>query len=98
MGRSSELFRSNELQLEQLAVGGDFHWENVRARLLTDFGMYSTATPRNDQSPGKGQWDLVNAYHGLAEAYGGYHIDWLNGVNIDAGLFILRWPFQLLQL
>ncbi len=58
MGGSSELFRSNEIQLEQLAVGGDFHYDNVRARLLTDYGMYSTATPRNDPSPAKGQWNL----------------------------------------
>ena len=29
MGGSSELFRSNEIQLEQLGIGGDFHWDNV---------------------------------------------------------------------
>jgi hypothetical protein len=38
MGGSSELFRSNEIQLEQLGVGGDFHYDNVRARLMTQFG------------------------------------------------------------
>jgi hypothetical protein len=87
MGGSSELFRSNEIQLEQFAIGGDFHWENVRARFLTDWGLYSTATPRNDPSPAKGQWDLANAYRGLAEAYAGYHLNVWNGINIDAGLF-----------
>src|SRR5208337_1153652 len=35
MGGSSELFRSNEIQLEQLGIGGDFHWDNVRARFMT---------------------------------------------------------------
>jgi hypothetical protein len=55
-GGSSELFRSNEMQLEQLGVGGDFHYDNVRARFMTQFGMYSVATPRNDPSPAKGQW------------------------------------------
>jgi hypothetical protein len=87
MGGSSELFRSNEIQLEQFAIGGEFHWQNVRARLLTDWGMYATATPRNDASSSKGQWDLAGAYRGLAEAYGGYHLNVLDGVNIDAGLF-----------
>ena len=87
MGGSSELFRSNEIQLEQLAVGGDFHYDNVRARLMTDYGLYSTATPRNDASPAKGQWNLAHAYYGLAEAYGGYHINELNGINLDAGIF-----------
>ena len=58
MGGSSELFRSNEIQLEQLGIGGDFHYDNVRARFMTQFGMYSAATPRNDPSYAKGQWDL----------------------------------------
>src|ERR1700722_10272273 len=88
MGGSSEIFRSNEIQLEQLGVGGDFHYDNVRARLMTQFGMYSETTPRNDPSPAKGQWDLDTAYRYLAEAYGGYHINALNGINIDAGIFL----------
>jgi hypothetical protein len=88
MGGSSEIFRSNEIQLEQLGVGGDFHYDNVRARLMTQFGMYSTTTPRNDPSPGKGQWDLADAYRYVSEAYGGYHINALNGINVDAGIFM----------
>jgi len=88
MGGSSELFRSNEIQLEQLGVGGDFHWENVRARLLTQFGMYSTATVRNDPSSAKGQWNINDADRYLAEAYGGYHLDVLDGINLDAGIFM----------
>ncbi len=85
---SSEIFRSNEIQLEQLGVGGDFHYDNVRARFMTQFGMYSETTPRNDASPAKGQWDLDTAYRYLAEAYGGYHINALNGINVDAGIFL----------
>ncbi len=88
IGGSSEMFRANEIQLEQLGVGGDFHYDNVRARLMTQFGMYSETTPRNDPSPAKGQWDLDTAYRYLAEAYGGYHINVLDGMNIDAGIFM----------
>jgi len=88
MGGSSELFRSNELQLEQLGLGGDFHLDNVRARFMTQFGMYSTATIRNDPSYSKGQWNIADADRYLAEAYGGYHINALNGINIDAGIFM----------
>jgi putative OmpL-like beta-barrel porin-2 len=88
IGGSSELFRSQEVQLEQLGVGGDFHYDNVRARLMTQFGMYSATTPRNDPSPGHGQWDLVSAYRYLSEAYGGYHFNALDGVNVDAGIFL----------
>jgi hypothetical protein len=88
IGGSSELFRSQEVQLEQLGIGGDFHWDNVRGRLMTQFGMYSATTPRNDPSPGHGQWDLVSAYRYLSEAYGGYHFNVLHGVNVDAGIFL----------
>ncbi len=88
MGGSSELFRTSEVQLEQLGVGGDFHYDNVRARIMTQFGMYSATTPRNDPSPGHGQWDLPTAYRYLSEAYGGYHSNVLHGINIDAGIFM----------
>ena len=62
---SSELGRTGEVQVQQLGIGGDFHYENVRGRLLTQYGMYSTMTPRNDASPNRGQWDLANAYRNL---------------------------------
>jgi hypothetical protein len=88
IGGSSELFRSSEVQLEQLGVGGDFHYDNVRARFMTQFGMYSATTPRNDPSVAHGQWDLVSAYRYLSEAYGGYHFNVLHGVNVDAGIFL----------
>ena len=51
IGGSSEIFRSSEVQVTQLGVGGDFHYDNVRARLMTQFGLYSETTPRNDASP-----------------------------------------------
>ena len=59
--------------MQQLGIGGDFHCGNVRGRLMTQFGMYSTMTPRNDASPGRGQWQLDDAYRYLSEAYGGHH-------------------------
>jgi hypothetical protein len=88
IGGSSEVFRSNEVQVTQLGVGGDFHYDNVRARVMTQFGLYSQTTPRNDGSPSRGQWNLDNAYRYLSEAYGGYHFNWLHGVNVDAGIFM----------
>jgi hypothetical protein len=45
-------------------------------------------TPRNDASPGRGQWNLSNAYQYVSEAYGGYHWDKWNGINLDAGIFM----------
>ncbi len=86
---SSEIFRSNEIQLEQLGLGGDFHLDHAHARFMTQFGMYSTATVRNDPSYAKGQWDIADADRYLSEAYGGYHIDgWRHGLNFDAGIFM----------
>ena len=88
IGGSSEIFRAQEVQLTQLGVGGDFHYDNVRARLMTQFGLYSETTPRNDASPSRGQWNLDGAYRYVSEAYGGYHFNALHGVNLDAGIFM----------
>ena len=88
MGGSTESFRSGEFQLEQVSVGGDFHWQNVRGRILTMFGMFATTTPRNDASAGVGQWNLRDAYRYISEAWGGYHFNVNHGLNIDAGIFV----------
>jgi len=88
MGGSTEVFRSNEFQIEQISFGGDFHWQNVRGRVLTMNGMFGVTTPRNDSSSGRGQWDLRGAYKYVSEAYGGYHFDVNHGLNIDAGIFV----------
>jgi hypothetical protein len=85
---SSEVFRSGEFQVTQLGIGGDIFYKNVMGRIMTQFGMYSTTTPRNDASPGRGQWQLDNAYRYLSEAYGGYHWDALHGINLQAGIFM----------
>lgn len=89
MSGSSELFRTNEIQLEQLGLGGDFHLDNAHARFMTQFGMYSTATVRNDPSYSKGQWDIADADRYLSEAYGGYQMpNVMHGLNFDAGIFM----------
>jgi hypothetical protein len=88
---STEEFRSGEFQLEQISFGGDFHWENVRARFLSMMGLFSTTIPRNDSSSGNiggvGQWDLQDAYRYLSEANAGYHWDVDHGLNVDVGIF-----------
>ncbi|WP_254059839.1 outer membrane beta-barrel protein [Granulicella sp. L46] len=88
MGGSTESFRSNEFQLEQLSFGGDIRVQNVRGRFLTMFGEFATTTPRNDASYSRGQWDLADAYRYVSEAWGGYHWDKLHGINLDAGIFV----------
>jgi hypothetical protein len=85
---STEEFRSGEFQIEQVSFGGDFHWEGVRARFLSMFGMFATTTPRNDASSEVGQWDLDNAYRYFSEANAGYHWDVNHGLNVDAGIFV----------
>jgi hypothetical protein len=85
---STESFRHGEFQLEQVSFGGDFHWDNVRARFLSMMGLFATTTPRNDASAGVGQWDLRNAYRYLSEANAGYHFNVNHGLNIDAGIFV----------
>jgi Putative beta-barrel porin-2, OmpL-like. bbp2 len=85
---SSEVFRHNELQVTQIGFGGNFWYRNVHARLMTQFGMYSVTTPRNDASYERGNWRLDNAYRYISEAYVGYHIPVLHGINVQAGIFM----------
>ena len=85
---TSELGRVGELQVQQLGIGGDFHVGQVQGRFMTQFGMYSTMTPRNDASPARGQWALADAYRYISEAYAGRHWDALHGVNLQAGIFM----------
>jgi hypothetical protein len=85
---ATESFRSGEVQVEQASVGGDFHWQNVRGRILLMYGLFATTTPRNDASAGVGNWDLRGAYKYVSEAYGGYHFNVQHGLNVDAGIFV----------
>ena len=87
---STEEFRSDEFQIEQVSFGGNFHWDGVQARFLSMMGLYSTATPRNDASnTNVGQWDLADAYRYFSEANAGYHWDDIgHGLNVDAGIFV----------
>jgi hypothetical protein len=88
LGGSTETFRSDEWQLEQISLGGDIHINNVRGRILTMDGLFATTTVRNDASPSRGQWDLDGAYKYVSEAWGGYHWDVNHGLNVDAGIFV----------
>jgi hypothetical protein len=88
MGGGTESFRTGEFQLEQISVGGDFHWQNVRGRILTMNGLFAATTARNDGSAGVGQWDVRGAYKYISEGWGGYHFDVNHGLNVDAGIFV----------
>ena len=85
---STALARDKEIQLSALNIGGDFSFMGARARFMTQFGTRSIVVPRNDLSPYRGQFQLADVYRYLSEAYVGYHFDKMDGINIDAGLFM----------
>jgi hypothetical protein len=85
---STSLSRNNEFTLAFLGFGGDFHYKNARARLMTQFGVRSVLVPRNDFSTYHGQFDLQDSLRYISEANGGYHWDVLHGINLDAGIFM----------
>jgi hypothetical protein len=85
---STALARNNEVELSHLSLGGDFTYENARARVMLQYGTRSVVVPRNDVSPYRGQYQLANVYRYLSEAYAGYHFNKWYGINIDAGLFM----------
>jgi Putative beta-barrel porin-2, OmpL-like. bbp2 len=85
---SSDVFRANEVTLTDLGIGGNFHVNNLHAHVLSQIGLYATATPRNDASPARGQWELADAYRYVSEANPGYHFNVQHGLNLDAGIFL----------
>jgi hypothetical protein len=85
---STALTRNNEVQLSALHFGGDFSYENARARFMTQFGTRSIVVPRNDYSVYKGQYQLANVYRYLSEANIGYHLNKWYGINFDVGMFM----------
>lgn len=85
---TTEGSRTGEFQVQHLGIGGDFHYDNVRGRVMTQVGIYATSQPRYDATPSRGQFDLSTAYRYVSEAWGGYHIDKLHGINVDAGIFL----------
>lgn len=85
---STILARENEVQLAYVGLGGDFHYDNMHAHIMTQFGTRSTVVPRNDYSPYRGQYNLADVYRYLSEAYAGYHWNKWNGINLDMGMFM----------
>ena len=85
---STALARDNEFQVSHAAIGGDFHHDNVRGRIIFQLGTRATVVPRNDFSVLHGQFDLANVYRYISEANAGYHFDVWNGLNVDVGLFM----------
>jgi hypothetical protein len=65
---STALSRNNEFTVSFVGIGGDFHYQNVRGRIMTQFGTRATVVPRNDYSGYRGQYDLPDAYRYLSEA------------------------------
>ena len=88
LGGTTEGERTGEVVLQQLNVGGDFHWDHMQMRFLTQLGATATAVPRNDASPSVGQWQLADAYRYLTEGYAGYHMNVQHGLNFQAGIFM----------
>ena len=88
LDETTEGERTGEFVIQALGAGGDFHAGNMQGRILTQFGAVATAVPRNDASYSLGQWDLADAYRYLTEMYGGYHINYKHGLNIQVGDFL----------
>jgi len=85
---STALARHNEMQVSAVNLGGDFSFQNARARIVTQFGTRSTVIPRNDVSIYRGQYHLDDIYRFLPEANVGYHFNKWFGINVDAGMFM----------
>jgi hypothetical protein len=85
---STALARNNEFEISYVGLGGDLHYDHIRARLMLQYGTRATVVPRNDLSVLRGQFDLATAYRYITEGYAGYHFDALRGINLDVGIFM----------
>jgi hypothetical protein len=93
---SSEVFRHGEVQLTQFGWEATLHWKGVRARLMTQFGMYSQTTPRNDSSPSRGQWNLADAFRYVSRPTVATTSTRSTASTSTRHLHVLRGPLQLL--
>ena len=84
---STATFREGEFNLSYIELGGDFHYDDVHARLVMEFGSRATGVPRNDNTPLRGQFDLYTALRFITEGYAGTHFNVWNGINVDVGIF-----------
>jgi hypothetical protein len=86
---STATFRSNEFNLSYIEAGGEFFEpkSGARGKLMLQFGTRATGIPRNDNTPLRGQFDLYNAFRYVTEGYAGIHLNKMNGINIDFGIF-----------
>ena len=80
---------SNEVEVQHVGLGGDFHVDNIHARFMSEFGMYANGIPRNDQTPARGGWNIQLGTMYFTEAYGGFHLDiaGTDGMNVELGQF-----------
>ncbi len=85
---STALARNNEVEVSLASLGGEFNYQNVRAKIQLQFGTRATVVPRNDASWLRGGYDLKTAYQYFSESYGGYHFNVMHGLNVDAGIFM----------
>lgn len=85
---STALARNGEVDLSMIAIGGDFHYDHVRGRVMLQYGTRATTVPRNDYSAYRGEYDLPTAYRYISEGYAGYHFDAMHGINVDMGIFM----------
>lgn len=85
---STALARNNEISVSAVHIGGDFRYQNAKARVMTQFGTRSTIIPRNDLSQFRGQYNLADAYRHISEASVGYQFESACSINVEAGLFM----------
>lgn len=86
---STATFRSDEFNLSYIEAGIEVNEPETGARgkLMLQFGTRATGIPRNDVTPLRGQFQLDNALRYVTEGYAGIHLNKMEGINIDFGIF-----------
>ncbi len=80
--------RHNEFQINLASIGLDFNYQNVIARLAIQYGGILELVQNLDGSVRRGRSLTTDALRYIREFTLGMRIDELEGINIEAGIFM----------
>jgi len=84
---SGAVGRNAEWQINNATIGVDTNYKNVLGKITLQTGNQLAVTADLDGTVNRGRNLSIGNNKYIGEALGGYHFDYLNGINVQAGYF-----------
>jgi hypothetical protein len=84
---SGAVGRNTEWQINNATIGIETNYKNVIGKVTLQAGNQLAVTQDTDPTVNRGRNLTVANNKFIGEAFGGYHFDKLNGINVEAGYF-----------